>query len=62
MTAISGSLLMNHAIGRIEIQADQWFAVTATSRDGTRYTVSCDEVEHGLATLRERIHSNPSSS
>ncbi|GAB3077732.1 hypothetical protein GCM10027080_24930 [Pedococcus soli] len=58
VTAICGSLLMNHGIECIEIRADQWFAITATARDRTRYRVSCDEVEHGVARIWKRVHAD----
>lgn len=60
VTAICGSLLMNQGVGSIEIHADQWFAVTAVTRDGTRYVISCDEVEHGLAKIWDRVHADRS--
>ena len=55
VTAICGSLLMNQGVARIDIRADQWFAITAVARNGRRYLISCDEVEHGLATLWGRV-------
>lgn len=34
LTAICGSLLMDHHVAQIQIYADQWFAITAVCRDG----------------------------
>jgi hypothetical protein len=56
VTAICGSLLMNHGVRTVQIYADQWFVIEAIARDGTRYVVGCDEVEHGIARIWEEIH------